>query len=194
MQLHDLLHRFNQYWQSQPVHDFPFPAAQRAAAVLIAVQQIRGELHVILTTRASHLLHHAGQVSFPGGKREPNDKTLVATALREAQEEIGIDPDNVMVIGNLPEYKTVSGFAVMPILGILTRPVDIHSELLIDENEVADVFQVPLSFLMKDEHFFVHHVSRNNEDFPVYFIPYEDRWIWGATAGMLALLKNHLSA
>lgn len=192
MQLDELLQRFNQAWQANPVHDYPHLSAKRPAAVLIASQMIDNELHVLFTKRAEHLVHHAGQISFPGGKYEKTDPDIVFTALREAEEEIGLASDNVNVIGTLPAFKTISGFEVTPILANISTPIDITSQLLIDNNEVAEVFQVPLAYLMNEKNLLIQYVSRNGVDAPVYFIPYKDRYIWGATAGILAMLRAHL--
>ena len=192
MQLDELLKRFNQAWQANPVHDYPHLTSKRPAAVLIASQFIDGELQILFTKRAEHLVHHAGQISFPGGKYEQSDSDITFTALREAEEEIGLATDNVSVIGKLPEFKTISGFEVTPILAKIETPVDIDTQLNIDQNEVAEVFQVPLSYLMDEKNLLVQYVSRNGIEAPVYFIPYKDRYIWGATAGILAMLRAHL--
>jgi 8-oxo-dGTP pyrophosphatase MutT (NUDIX family) len=186
------LSKFHLPWSAGPSHDFPFPVKTRPAAVLICLHPPFEDLHVLFTQRAIHLNHHAGQISFPGGKYETCDETLVDTALREAEEEIGLKPDKVRVLGTLPEYKTISGFAVLPVIGILDESVDLDNDLIIDTNEVSRVFQVPLSHLMNQQNYFVHHVERRKQTFPVYFIQYQNDVIWGATAGMTALLCKHI--
>jgi 8-oxo-dGTP pyrophosphatase MutT (NUDIX family) len=186
------LSKFQLPWSAGPSHDSPFPVKTRPAAVLICLQPPFEDLQVLFTQRASHLNHHAGQISFPGGKYETTDDSLVQTALREAEEEIGLSSDKIRILGTLPEYKTISGFAVLPVIGILDETVDLAIDLTIDENEVSRVFQVPLSHLMNQQNYFVHHVERRKQSFPVYFIQYQNDVIWGATAGMTALLCKHI--
>ena len=188
----DFLSKFHLPWSAGPSHDFPFPAEMRPAAVLICLQPPFDDLHVLFTQRASHLNHHASQISFPGGKYENSDESLIFTALREAKEEIGLNPNKVRILGTLPEYNTISGFAVLPVIGILDESVDLVTDLNIDENEVSRVFQVPLAHLMDQQNYFVHHVERRKKSFPVYFIQYENDVIWGATAGMTALLWKQI--
>lgn len=188
----DFLSKFHLPWSAGPAHDFTFPEATRPAAVLICLQPPFDDLQVLFTQRAIHLNHHAGQISFPGGKYEESDASLIQTALREAQEEIGLFPDKVRILGTLPEYKTISGFAVLPVIGILDESVNLESDLSIDENEVSRVFQVPLSHLMNQQNYFIHHVERRKQRFPVHFIQYNNDVIWGATAGMTALLCKHI--
>lgn len=188
----DFLSKFHLPWSAGPSHDSPFPAKTRPAAVLICLQPPFDDLHVLFTQRASHLSHHAGQISFPGGKFEDSDESLIFTALREAHEEIGLSPDKVRILGTLPEYKTISGFAVLPVIGILDQSVDLDKELTIDKNEVSRVFQVPLAHLLEQQNYFVHHVEKRNQSFPVYFIQYGNDVIWGATAGMTALLCKQI--
>jgi 8-oxo-dGTP pyrophosphatase MutT (NUDIX family) len=192
MTLDSLLAKFNQHWQARPLHDYPYPNQNRPAAVLIAMHSVENELRVLFTKRAEHLLHHPGQISFPGGKYEDSDASLIDTAIREAHEEIGLAPENVKVIGQLPSYKTVSGFEVKPILAFVESKLDIVNDLVIDQGEVAEVFDVPLAFLMQPNNLLAHMIERKGKDFPVYFIPFEDRYIWGATAGIIASLQYHL--
>lgn len=186
--------RFNQAWQQDMMHDSLGQKYERQAAVLITLQEIEREIFVIFTTRAKHLVHHPGQVCFPGGKQEKDDKSLVATALRETHEEIGIAPSSVSVIGTLPACNTVSGFCVTPVVAHLTHKVDLHEDLQIDNNEVAHVFQVPLNFLMNEENYIVQDINRRGQAHSVYFIPYENHLIWGATASMLNSLRAHINA
>ena len=188
----DFLSKFHLPWSVGPSLDLPFPVKTRPAAVLICLQPPFDDLQVLFTQRASHLNHHAGQISFPGGKFETSDASLVHTALREAEEEIGLSPDKVRVLGTLPEYKTISGFAVLPVIGILDESVDLETDLTIDQNEVSRIFQVPLSHLMNQQNYFVHHTERRKQSFPIYFIQYGNDVIWGATAGMTALLCQHI--
>lgn len=189
---HDFLQAFNRPWQLDNIIENPFEDATRPAAVLICLYRENDKLQVLFTERSSHLRHHAGQISFPGGKAENSDVDLVETAYREAQEEIGLAPDKLNLLGRLAPYKTISGFVVTPIVSVYQDPLNIDTDLVIDINEVASVFKVPLAFLMEKNNYFTEMVYRKSDSFPVYFIPYEGRMIWGATAGMLASLQSHI--
>ncbi|MGB3725141.1 MAG: CoA pyrophosphatase [Glaciecola sp.] len=190
----EFLSAFNQPWTTQVSAHEAFKNANRAAAVLICLYVHNNQLHVLFTERAQHLKHHPGQISFPGGKAEPSDVDLVDTAYREAKEEIGLQTNALKLLGKLGTYRTISGFAVTPIIAIYNKVLDLHKDLVLDHNEVASVFHVPLAFLMNEQHYFTEHIHRADGVFPVHFIPYNERLIWGATAGMLALLRDHVSA
>lgn len=189
----DFLSAFNRPWTLTDTADYPMLVAKRPAAVLLCLFPCEGRLHVLFTQRASHLKHHAGQISFPGGKAELSDIDLVDTAYREAEEEIGLQRQHLRLLGRLGEYKTISGFAVMPIVAIYDKPINIAGDLKIDANEVANVFSVPLAYLMDIKHYYVEMIHRHKSSFPVYFIPFEERMIWGATAGILAQLQKHIT-
>lgn len=188
----ELITAFNMPWQHKIENNEPFNFATRPAAVLIAMNPA-DDFEVLFTTRASHLKHHAGQISFPGGKAEKSDPDIAFTARREAHEEIGLSPELVNVIGAMPNYRTISGFSVTPILGLLSQPIDIASELTLDINEVDDAFSVPLPYLLNLDNYFIHTITRGNYTYPIYFIRYGEKTIWGATAGMLVRLATHLS-
>jgi 8-oxo-dGTP pyrophosphatase MutT (NUDIX family) len=188
----DFLNAFNQPWLVSRDAGEPFPNSKRPAAVLICLNSTEQGLQVIFTQRASHLKHHGGQISFPGGKAEDDDMGLIHTAFREAEEEIGLTPTHLKVIGQLPPYKPISGFSVTPIVAKHKMGVAVPDDLKIDANEVGEVFQVPLSFLMDKDNYFVHHVHRGELHFPLYYITYEKHVIWGATAGMMAHLRDHI--
>jgi 8-oxo-dGTP pyrophosphatase MutT (NUDIX family) len=190
----DFLSAFYRPWKVENIADNPFIVAKRPAAVLICLFSQNNKLHVLFTERASHLKHHAGQISFPGGKAENTDIDLVDTAYREAEEEIGLERAHLRLLGKLDIYKTISGFAVMPIVAIYDKPLSIENDLIIDSNEVASVFSVPLAFLMDMNHYHVENVHRQGLTFPVYFLPYQSHMIWGATAGILAQLQSHITA
>lgn len=154
---------------------------------------------VVLTMRTSHLSDHAGQISFPGGRAEPHDPDVHATALREAQEEIGLDPCLVSVWGCLPHYFTVSGYRVTPVVGAIRSTPEYRP----DADEVAEVFHVPLSFLMNPENHQLRMLSQDKsptgECIRFYAMPYAgpdgtERFIWGATAAMLRNLYHFLHA
>ena len=158
------------------------------AAVLIPLLLKEEGLTVLFTQRTNHLRDHAGQISFPGGRMDPQDLTPDDTALRESQEEIGLDPKRVEIIGYLPQYLTVSGYSVTPVVG-LVQP---QAEYVLDEFEVADVFEVPLHFLLDPANHQVRLWQSEQGGRRFYSMPYEDRFIWGATAGMLRNLYHLL--
>jgi 8-oxo-dGTP pyrophosphatase MutT (NUDIX family) len=159
------------------------------AAVLLPLV-LRDEPHVLLTQRTEHLTRHAGQVSFPGGRAEPNDISLVQTALRETQEETGIEPAFVTVVGFLDPYETGTGYAILPVVGCLAEGFALKAE----EQEVAAIFEVPLSFLLDP----VNRVKQTREFQGVqrsfYSFTYQDRYIWGATAAMLINFADRITA
>jgi 8-oxo-dGTP pyrophosphatase MutT (NUDIX family) len=162
------------------------------ASVLIPLVAHPDRMTLLLTQRTAHLHDHAGQVSFPGGRVDPQDRDAVATALRETEEEIGLSRRHIEVIGALPDYVTGTGFRVTPIVALVHPPF----ELAADSFEVAEIFEVPLAFLMNG----ANH-ERRSATFPnrpgrrsFYAIPYEDYFIWGATAGMLRNLFHFIRA
>ena len=154
------------------------------AAVLVPLV-VRETLTVLLTERTAHLSSHSGQVAFPGGKRDPEDVDLVATALREAQEEIGLEARFAEVLGELPMYATGSGFQVTPVVAL----IDPEAVLQPNPYEVADVFEVPLAFILDPSNHERHAYEWNGVQREWFAMPYQDgpheRYIWGATAGML---------
>ena len=162
---------------------------QRPAAVLCGLIERAGGLHVVLTMRAAHLNQHAGQISFPGGKVDSHDASPMATALREANEEIGLGGDQVAIIGTLDQYLTSTGFRVTPFVGI----IDTHWNPLPDPNEVEEVFETPLDFLMDPANRVRHHHDRWGTRRYYYAMPWGDYYIWGATAGMLKGLSDRLA-
>lgn len=158
------------------------------AAVLIPLLLREEGLSVLLTQRTDHLRDHAGQISFPGGRMDAEDSSPDDTALRESEEEIGLERDRVEIIGHLPEYLTVSGYTVTPVVGL----VQAQAEYVLDEFEVADVFEVPLSFLLNPANHQVRLWQSEQGSRRFYSMPYQDRFIWGATAGMLRNLYHLL--
>jgi 8-oxo-dGTP pyrophosphatase MutT (NUDIX family) len=167
------------------------PAAPvlRPAAVLVALASRPSGLSVILTKRASHLAHHPGQISFPGGKVDAGDPSPAATALREAQEEIGLNPATVSILGHMPDHETVTGFRMTPVVGV----VQDAPALRIDRAEVDEAFFVPFAFLRNLTHYRIE--SRQWRGQPRYFYtcPYGPYYIWGATARVLYALARGLS-
>jgi len=188
----EFLLRFNLLQLAESEHNYQHPLPLKSAAVLIALveSEVEGEgLQVLLTKRASHLKHHPSQVSFPGGKVEQEDKSIIDTALREAFEEIGLTRESATVIGQLPAYETISGFHVTPVIAIITA----KQSYQMDKNEVAEIFQVPLQhFITTDDHH-VFVASRNGKQHNIHFLPYKHYNIWGATAVMLKDLVAHLN-
>ena len=159
------------------------------ASVLVPIVAHPGGMTVLFTQRTSHLRSHSGQISFPGGRAEPEDPSAEFTALREAGEEIGLKAGQVEVIGRLPEYLTRTGYRVTPVVGLLTPPL----ALAPNPREVEEVFEVPLAFLLDPR----NHQRRTREfqgrTVSFYAIPYGERDIWGATAGILVNFYRRLA-
>jgi 8-oxo-dGTP pyrophosphatase MutT (NUDIX family) len=157
---------------------------------------------VLLTLRTAHLKKHGGQISFPGGRAEPSDESLTFTALREAQEEVGLHPQRVEVLGQLPTYVTGTGFEVTPVVGlILAHGHEMESlDLQRDPHEVEDAFEVPLDFLMNPAHHRRHVMDMGGKSLSYFSMPWapqgvaSERFIWGATAAMLRNFYRFLSA
>ena len=188
-------------WQVEPRHEY-WPAAwpqPRAAAVLIGLQAFDAEdasLHVLLTQRGQHLDVHPGQIAFPGGKIDAGDAHATAAALREAQEEVGLPPDQVQVLGELLPYETGTGYRVTPVVALLPAEATLHP----NPQEVADVFRVPLAFLMNPANHRKHQWQPSPDQRREWFsMPYldaasgQERFIWGVTAGILRDLYRFLS-
>lgn len=166
------------------------------AAVLVPLIEHSTGYTVLLTQRTADLKSHAGQISFPGGRMEPDDADANAGALRETEEEIGLARHHVELLGHLDPYITVSGYEVTPVVGVVTPPFDLKP----DPIEVADIFEVPLPFFLDPANHQRHSrvVGRENGGEGItrayYAMPYGDRYIWGATAGMLVNLYEVLTA
>ena len=166
------------------------PAPLTKAAVLVPLVAHEDGLTVLLTQRTAHLIHHGGQISFPGGRMEPEDPDPEAAALRETEEEIGLPASEIDVIGRLDDYVTVTGFHITPIVGLLHPPLTFSP----DEFEVAEIFEVPLSFIMDPaNHQRDSRMLPSGEKRYFYALPYGERYIWGATAGMLVNLYEVLT-
>ncbi|HEX7777362.1 MAG TPA: CoA pyrophosphatase [Parvibaculum sp.] len=161
----------------------------RAAAVLVPVIEYPDEPRVLLTRRSDHLGNHAGQVAFPGGKIEL-DETAAEAALREADEEVGLKSSFVEIAGFLDAYETGTGFRIMPVVGFV-RP---GFTLAIHDGEVAEVFEVPLSFLMNPKNHERHKAMWRGKEREYYAMPYNGHYIWGATAGMLKNMYDRIFA
>lgn len=164
------------------------PDKRRPASVLIPVIGRPEHPTILLTQRSADLPHHAGQVSFPGGRAEETDADAVDTALRETEEEIGLDRGHVEVIGRLDTYVTRTGFVVTPIVGLVRPPFEVTP----DPVEVAAIFEVPLSFVLDRSNHERHSREWQNMIRHFYVLPHPERYIWGATAGMLVNLADLL--
>ncbi|MHB1218980.1 MAG: CoA pyrophosphatase [Alphaproteobacteria bacterium] len=180
-------------WRLRGDRDFdpslPEPTKpRRSAAVLVPLVEHTAGMHVLLTQRTEHLSDHAGQVAFPGGRIEETDADAVAAALRETEEEIGLARSHVETAGRLDDYETGTGFVVTPIVGLVRPPFPLQP----DPREVAAVFEVPLSFVLDRR----NHERRTGfwrgRERTYFAMPYEGRFIWGATAGMLINLCDVL--
>ena len=176
--------------RSEPM--FTDRAVAHASVLLPIVMRERPML--VLTERTTHLSTHSGQVAFPGGKRDDTDRDAAHTALREAQEEIGLDPSQVEVIGALPTYTTGTRFIITPVVALVAPG---HA-LTLNAFEVADAFEVPLDFLMNPAHHHRHQIEFEGMRREWFSMPYMDgsteRFVWGATAGMLRNLYRFLAA
>ena len=163
------------------------------AAVLVPLVQRDTGLNLLLTRRTDHLRDHAGQISFPGGRVEPEDDGPVATALRETEEEIGLSRQHIEIIGQLPVYSTVTAFQVTPVVGL----VEAEFTLQLDDFEVAEAFEVPLAFLMNPAHHRHHRFEFAGSERRFLSMPWQggerEYFIWGATAAMLRNLYRLLS-
>ena len=177
-------------WELNPemIADFEAMEPARPAAVLVPIIA-RAELTVLFTQRPDSMKQHAGQISFPGGKLDKADVDHAAAALREAEEEIGLHRRFIEPLGYLDTYRTGTGFNVVPLVAIV-RP---EMTLALDEREVADAFEVPLAFLMNAANHQKHtRPWRNGRERHFYAMPYGERFIWGATAGMLKNLHQRI--
>jgi 8-oxo-dGTP pyrophosphatase MutT (NUDIX family) len=159
------------------------------AAVLVPIVARPAGLTVLLTQRTDHLHHHAGQISFPGGRVESTDVSAVMTALRETEEEIGLDPERVELLGELAEYRTGTGFSVTPVVGLVHPPFDLR----LDAFEVAEAFEVPLSFLLDPANHQWREMEYEGRMRRYYAMPYQGRFIWGATAGILVGMSRFVA-
>jgi len=164
------------------------PSSFRQAAVLIACVERQNGLNIILTKRADHLRHHPGQISFPGGKLENKDTSLQQTAIREAKEEIGLDPALISIIGQLPPLMTFSRFDVTPVIAI----VDNHYKTTIDSNEVDTVFEVPAAHLFNIDQLYSQLFQFKQYSHRIFAIPYKQHFIWGVTAQIIQALQLQL--
>jgi 8-oxo-dGTP pyrophosphatase MutT (NUDIX family) len=160
----------------------------RPAAVLAPIVARPDGLTMLFTTRTADMPTHAGQVSFPGGRVQPEDSGPVATALRETFEETGIAPDYITPLGAFDAYRTVTNYAIVPIVGLVREGFTLAP----DPREVADVFEAPISFLMNSANHERHTREWQGGERAYYVMPWRERFIWGATAGMIKALHDRL--
>ncbi len=158
------------------------------AAVLVPLIVRSAGVTVLLTQRTEHLADHAGQISFPGGRIEGVDEDARAASLRELEEETGIAPDRVRILGQIEDHVTVTGFLVTPVIGMITPPLDLHP----DPHEVAEAFECPLSFALDPANHRRHTGMRGGRRRQFYELTFEDRRIWGFTARILVRLSGLL--
>lgn len=161
----------------------------RQAAVLVPIV-VREDLSVLLTQRTAHLPSHAGQIAFPGGKIEPDDAGALGAALREAHEEIGLDPVFVDPLGYVEPYETGTGFLVTPVVAAVRTGFT----LMPDPREVDAIFEVPLDFLLNEGNHLIEARLWQGQERRYYAIPHQERYIWGATAGIIRALHRRLHA
>ena len=160
------------------------------AAVLVAVIERAGALSVLLTRRAERLARHAGQISFPGGRADPGDGTPQKTALREAEEEIGLPSSQVEIAGRLDDYLVGTGYRITPVVGLVTAPPAFAA----DAREVAEIFEVPLPFVLEPANYRRDRVTVGGIDRRFYVLPYGAYHIWGATAAILVNFRDAVRA
>lgn len=182
--------RFSEGLVAPPVNEPRFDEGTDlvAAAVLVPVIVRETGATMLLTQRTAHLRDHAGQVSFPGGRSEASDASAEATALREAEEEVGLVSSQIEILGRLPEYRTGTGFVITPVVGLVTPPLNLR----LDDFEVAEVFEPPLEFLLDSANHQRHSVEVRGAMHEYWAMPWQGYYIWGATAGMLVTLHRFL--
>lgn len=168
-------------------HDFDPESVMHPAAVLVAVTD-RADPGVILTQRTETLRRHAGQIAFPGGRIDPEDDGAIAAALREAEEEIALPRTGVQIVGTADRYRTITGYCVTPVIGVIAPDVPYVPA----EAEVADVFEVPLGFLLNQANHKEGRIDYQGMERRFYEIWWNDRRIWGATAAMIVNLSRRL--
>jgi len=181
-------------WQPEVLAEPRFVNVPSMPASVLVPIVLRHRPTVLLTRRTMHLSSHSGQIAFPGGKRDPEDASLLVTALREAREEIGLQERHVRTLGTLPEYLTGSGFAITPVVAL----VEAGFSLVRNAHEVDEIFEVPLDFLMNPANHRRHSFDWEGVRREWLSMPYQDgaaeRFIWGATAGMLRNFYRFMSA
>ena len=159
------------------------------ASVLIPILTFKKDLEILLTKRSNNLKNHPGQIAFPGGKKDQSDSSPIETALRETQEEVGLNPKNVEIIASLPSHKTATGFVIKPYLGLINQP---FSETL-RQGEVDEIFTVPYEYILNEKNFSIQTRKWNGSQRSYYVVPYGPYYVWGATARILLNLSRAVS-
>ena len=159
------------------------------ASVLIPILTFKKDLEILLTKRSNNLKNHPGQIAFPGGKKDKSDNSPIETALRETQEEVGLNPKNVEIIASVPSHKTATGFVIKPYLGLINQP---FSETL-RQGEVDEIFTVPYEYILNEKNFSIQTRKWNGSQRSYYVVPYGPYYVWGATARILLNLSRALS-
>ena len=171
--------RIGRILQARAAEKWPDPESYKAAAVLVPLQETDAGERLVLTRRAAHLNHHQGQIAFPGGKIDPEDAGPLAAALRESQEEIGINPADVRVLGQLDQVTAAYSFLITPFVGIIPHPYS----FVVNRDETDEVFTVPVADLLHQARFEIEPRPQNSpRRDPIYHFHYDGRDIWGATA------------
>lgn len=182
---------FLQHFQLYPLVNNTLAMTQhdnnRQAGVLLPII-VHHQLSVLFTVRALHLKHHPGQICFPGGKLEANDKSIITTALRETHEEIGLAAKHINILGQLNTQQTLTGFTIFPVVGLIEQA---HANYQADANEVAEIFSVPLDYLLNQNNYQTINTIYQGKPHRVIFIQYKQYNIWGATAAILHTLCQH---
>ena len=160
-----------------------------AASVLVPIVDRAPEPTILFTQRTAHLKNHSGQISFPGGRAEASDASAERTALRETWEEVGLPAERIELLGRLSDYHTRTGYRITPVVGIVQPPFELNP----DANEVAEIFEVPLAYLLDARNHQSHSREFEGEQRYFFAIPFQHRYIWGATAGMLVNLQRFLA-
>ncbi|MGG4775059.1 CoA pyrophosphatase [Paenalcaligenes sp. Me52] len=179
------------HFQGQFVENFTAAPTAIPAAVYLGLQQRKTGMSMLFTRRSAHLLHHAGQISFPGGRIDPEDLSVQAAALRETHEEVGIDPDYLEPLGQQPIFLSSSSFAMCPVVGMIHPGY----RMVPSPAEVSEVFEVPLSALLDPSQHTLHQVQVNGVNYRQYFaIRWQQHFIWGATAVIVRNFYHYLHA
>lgn len=173
--------------KAQSITRFVANSKSRNAAVLVPVIKRPEGLTLLFTERAKHMRHHPGEISFPGGKQDPEDATLLDTALRETFEEVGIAEQHITVLGWLPQFHTISNFSLHPLVGL----IDNIQQLTLNPGEVETAFEVPLAYFKNRQNHHIVKTKLKNKQHSVHFMPYQDKMIWGATAIIIDQLIAH---
>lgn len=182
---HLLLHKPNHYSSRLISHPNVLNNHLKSAAVLVPIVKRSSGFNVILTQRAPHLRHHPSQICFPGGKVEPSDPSLIYTAIRETQEEIGIEPCHIKPLAKLNTIPTISGYKITPIVAL----IDENYTTAIDYGEVSSTFEAPLKQLLNPKNTYKHQITNKKHTYNLIFIPFNKKLIWGATAEIICTLN-----